>query len=227
LDIGEKIRVLRKIDKISQRELAEKSGISTLSLIRYEKGERTPSLDILAKIATVLKVPLEKLVISHDESFSYKLLLAIKNVLHEKEGVGGDAVLIDLKFRLLKFELDSEPLYDLSRNTNFELNIETQMRLLEYLYELDFRSFVSFCSENKDYINKNKNLDEIYLKSVVEKIVNFEKNSFDLFKDYLDVSFGKSVKDFNDESLKTLWKYINKILEFELHKLQNKIDEGE
>ncbi|GAA0236920.1 helix-turn-helix domain-containing protein [Metaclostridioides mangenotii] len=56
MSIGENIIRVRKIKKISQKELAEKSGISVNGLLNYEKDYREPTYTAIEKIADVLKV---------------------------------------------------------------------------------------------------------------------------------------------------------------------------
>lgn len=46
---------------MTQKELAEKAGIGVNSVSRYETDERTPTLDVLQKIANVLEIEIEKL----------------------------------------------------------------------------------------------------------------------------------------------------------------------
>ena len=55
--IGDTIFLLRKERKLSQEELADASGLSVMTIRRYEKNERTPSAANLSKIANALKVP--------------------------------------------------------------------------------------------------------------------------------------------------------------------------
>lgn len=56
LDVGEKIRVLRKKLDYTQQELAEKSGVAAVTIQQYERGVRVPKIDILVKIADALDV---------------------------------------------------------------------------------------------------------------------------------------------------------------------------
>lgn len=57
-----KIRLIRKAQKISGWELAKMTGISLQSVYRYEKGERTPKIDDLVKIAKALRVDVTDLI---------------------------------------------------------------------------------------------------------------------------------------------------------------------
>ena len=55
------IKHRRLMALMTQRELAQAANISTLSVIRYESGERTPTLDIASKIAKALNCTVDEL----------------------------------------------------------------------------------------------------------------------------------------------------------------------
>ena len=55
-DVGERLRVLRKQERLTQAELARQIGIQQSDLSRMEKGEYRVSLDNLFKILGVLDV---------------------------------------------------------------------------------------------------------------------------------------------------------------------------
>jgi transcriptional regulator with XRE-family HTH domain len=60
-DVGRKIRQLRISrvgPKLTQEELSERARISVSFLSMIERGERSPHLETLAKIAVALEVPL-------------------------------------------------------------------------------------------------------------------------------------------------------------------------
>lgn len=54
MNIGERIRLARKAMSMSQRDLAEKAGVSAMSISKYERGENNPSSEILMRIARAL-----------------------------------------------------------------------------------------------------------------------------------------------------------------------------
>lgn len=56
MSVGKEIRMLRKGKDWTQGELAKQSGLSLDSISRYEKGERSPTVDQLEKIAQALGV---------------------------------------------------------------------------------------------------------------------------------------------------------------------------
>jgi transcriptional regulator with XRE-family HTH domain len=59
--IGKRIQKRRKEVGLTQEELAEKAGISRAYMGYIEQGRNAPSLEILEKIANLLKLPLKEL----------------------------------------------------------------------------------------------------------------------------------------------------------------------
>lgn len=63
-EVGKKIRQLRLSrggPRMTQEELAERARISVSFLSMIERGERSPHLETLAKIASALEIPLADL----------------------------------------------------------------------------------------------------------------------------------------------------------------------
>lgn len=56
LNIGEKIKTHRKIKCLSQKQLSELTGISEISIRKYEAGDRKPKIEQLMKIANALDI---------------------------------------------------------------------------------------------------------------------------------------------------------------------------
>lgn len=61
LKLGKKVRRLRKQQKLSQEDLAEKSRIHRTYMGKIERGESNPPVQTVSKIAKALKVPLSDL----------------------------------------------------------------------------------------------------------------------------------------------------------------------
>ena len=53
---GKRLKELRKKSGLNQSQLAEKIGVSLLTLFRWEKGERTPRLEDIKALAKALGV---------------------------------------------------------------------------------------------------------------------------------------------------------------------------
>jgi len=57
--LGKKIKLARVELDLTQTDLADKIGAKQKSVSRYENGASTPSLETMAKIAKVLKKPVD------------------------------------------------------------------------------------------------------------------------------------------------------------------------
>jgi len=66
MELKDKIARLRKINGLTQVELAKKVGITTRALQNYEMGTRTPMIDTLTKIAYALDVEVDELVTDNE-----------------------------------------------------------------------------------------------------------------------------------------------------------------
>ena len=56
MTVGEHMREARKKAGLTQAQLAEKSGVATISIHQYETGKRTPRLEQLVYIASALEI---------------------------------------------------------------------------------------------------------------------------------------------------------------------------
>ncbi len=82
MELKDKIARLRKIKGLTQIELAKKVGITTRAIQNYEMGTRTPRIDVVTRIASVLEVDVDDLVNDSDN-----FIMAAK----EKYGARGKA----------------------------------------------------------------------------------------------------------------------------------------
>ena len=64
--VAENIKRIRKSKKLSMERLAAEAGVSRSMLGQIERGEANPSLGILGKLASALKVPAEVLLENDD-----------------------------------------------------------------------------------------------------------------------------------------------------------------
>ena len=60
--IGKKIKELRKKNKMTQKELSIKLGVSPAAVGLWETNKRTPDFDMLTKISDIFNVPLDYLI---------------------------------------------------------------------------------------------------------------------------------------------------------------------
>lgn len=59
MTIGQRIRLARRANQMSQRALAEAAGISAMAISKYERGSDIPSSSVLLQLARSLEVPVE------------------------------------------------------------------------------------------------------------------------------------------------------------------------
>lgn len=65
MNIGENIKLFRKKNKLTQKQLSELIGVSTITIQNYENNRRTPSIDTLQNISEVLNISLNQLLASY------------------------------------------------------------------------------------------------------------------------------------------------------------------
>ena len=86
LDIGSKIKGLRKAKKWSQEDLAKEIGSSRVMIGNYELNTNTPSIDIILKIAKVFDVSVDYLVGEGQlSSYDKEVLKRIEDIEHLPE----------------------------------------------------------------------------------------------------------------------------------------------
>ena len=68
MELGVKIKKLRKEKKLTQGELAEKIGISGNHLSRLERGVFQPSIEVVKRLALVLDTQVDGLLSGEDET---------------------------------------------------------------------------------------------------------------------------------------------------------------
>lgn len=67
MNIGKKIKKYRKLKKLTQKQLANQIEISEMSIRRYERGERQPTIDVLNLIANALDIDTSELLVSPED----------------------------------------------------------------------------------------------------------------------------------------------------------------
>ena len=61
IKLGERLRELRKESGLTQKEVAAKFNLNSVTYLHYEKSQREPSLSLLADFATFYKVSVDYL----------------------------------------------------------------------------------------------------------------------------------------------------------------------
>lgn len=63
MNIGQRIKNLRKEQNMTQKELSKKIGISASNITKYEIGQLEPNLEIITKLSKVFNVSISALII--------------------------------------------------------------------------------------------------------------------------------------------------------------------
>ncbi|MEQ8970926.1 MAG: helix-turn-helix transcriptional regulator [Coleofasciculus sp. C1-SOL-03] len=95
--LNEALRLMRVFHDLSQKELAEKLGISKSYLSEIESGKKTPTLDLLNRYSQSFDIPISSIMFfseSLDEdikieklrTFVSSKILAILNLIAENSG---------------------------------------------------------------------------------------------------------------------------------------------
>lgn len=83
LNLGEKLKSIRKERKLSQKELAEMSGVSLSAIQKFENGIRKPKLESIKNIAKSLQIDVYELLI--DDEIESNLLESKKDFLADNK----------------------------------------------------------------------------------------------------------------------------------------------
>ena len=90
MKLNQTIKRLRKDKKITQEQLAELTGVSLMTVRRWEWGETSPNSNVLARLAEVLGVTPETLLRGTDEDTAMNYLPASEGMTVTKGNDGRD-----------------------------------------------------------------------------------------------------------------------------------------
>ncbi|MDU1442082.1 MAG: helix-turn-helix transcriptional regulator [Clostridium cochlearium] len=122
MDIGSKIKELRESKGLTQKELGKRIGVTAVTITRYERGDRNPSIEMLNKIADALNVPLSDLIL-HRTQDSLEILYEVPPSKNQ---------LIDRKIDCI-CELIAAISYEETTIRNFSFSIDELFKIQEYI----------------------------------------------------------------------------------------------
>lgn len=73
-NIGQRIKELRIKQNMTQKELAEKSGLSEITIRKYESNERKPKIENIRNIAAALKVSMNTFLDGHWIEYNQEII---------------------------------------------------------------------------------------------------------------------------------------------------------
>lgn len=124
---GRKVKELRISQQMTQREFAEKVGITAASLSSYEKGQQMPSIGVAVSISTAFDVPLdwlcglsEGISTLHDQRQVWEAFRGISNLIDMTDGelFSSFEVSKDAPATAGRLSIHSKTLFDFIRNSN-------------------------------------------------------------------------------------------------------------
>lgn len=89
--LGEKIKEYRTSIKMTQQDFAYRLGVTGASVSAYENGTRTPSFDVLVRIANILGVTTDDLL---GRKKSHKITIDVTDLTNEQRKVIQDLIQI-------------------------------------------------------------------------------------------------------------------------------------
>ena len=103
-------RLIEEIEKnnLNQRKLADKIGVSEVSMCRYVHGDRMPRGNILVEMAKALKTTPEYLTGTEDEKDHLYALYEVRTIIH----VHGKHWDNDMKIKLIQKLLENIQKFD-------------------------------------------------------------------------------------------------------------------
>lgn len=177
--IGEKIKHLRKINKVTQKRLAKDLEISPQSISHYEAERRTPSLKIIKQIAEYFNISISYLV---DDNYSTKIELIdrydhtiIKHLVHY---LNREEIYKKIRVLYPKDEIDiiKDKIFKLGKGhlIDYFINIPLDQRkkIISYLCA---DIYIERMSNNRKLILTFKNKDHL--------IIDLKNNFFDHERD--------------------------------------------
>lgn len=215
MNIGERIRHYRSKKKITMKKLGKMIDLSEQAIGNYERGDRTPNLEIIKKIANALDVPIidiigaEKAIglepTSKEES---ELLNAVNNTVSTNEFIYSKSELEDID----KQEYITEFINDLILEKPYD------KKIVDIKKKIDTGESLS--DEDMKIINNNrsrKNIEKDFGLTQDISVMEYEKESYILFKQLL-ISLG-----YNNETVRPyLFKKIKAQIELEINMLKER-----
>lgn len=132
MELGENIQKARKAAGMTQKELAEKLGVSAPNISQYERGTKTPKIETVKRIAHALGVYWDTLYPEDEQA-----AVIIKSTLDGLEATGKSGVSFT---RAVEVDKNGKPLSPLSLDDSItfyyqELNLYGKAATADYMLQ--------------------------------------------------------------------------------------------
>ena len=102
MELNERLKLFMNERHYTQKELAEKTGITEASMSKYLSGERTPRIDVIVNLANALEITTDEL-LGNDIDEKAMTFFKAKTVLAR----GMESMSEEDKKKLMKFLLEN------------------------------------------------------------------------------------------------------------------------
>ena len=134
MSIGINIKYIRKLANLTQKEFADKIGISRNALINYEKGKRVPPIDVLFSISKVFNVSVDEITeLNYDVNSSGERPHNYSEICHHEHlNIVTEDLPLDSAFHLILKELDCD--FSLLDKLDYEFFETSLLQYAKFLY---------------------------------------------------------------------------------------------
>lgn len=196
-NIGNRIKELRLLKKMNQKDFAKQIGVTQASLSSYENEIKQPSLDVLSRIAGEFNVSLDWLC-SNSDTHHFVTGTDIIDFLLELNELHG-----------LDFQIESEITHDISEKYNYKSTLtfeESRKRKDSFDKKFDKSDLTDFLKEYSDLIKKLNSLDDEDIK----------KNYFEMWLEKKREHYSHYTVVYKDDKRKELTEELLNQIEFKL-----------
>lgn len=208
MTVGEKIKLFRKTNKLTQQELGDKVGVSAISIRKYESGDRIPSNTTLKVLSNIFNISVDELT-DENKTISFGSIMAhARNLGVSPNFLIGKTSESDLDFSNLEMML-SDIQYEKIKNSIEPLSTEKQKELSRHLVE-----YLKIVSE-LTYTNEPTllTIDVITLYSLIIKQIDLFRDELHFNKMGYNNTLDNAIKlsDLKKESLINIGSLLDKI----------------
>lgn len=145
MNVGDKIKDLRLKRELTQEQLAKDCGLSKNAIWNYENNKRSPSIDILKKIAKALDTNVYNLIDNNDTLTSKLLKLFEETICKGMDSENSLEVLCE------SIDIDEEVINE-ALSYNEDISESYLISMIDKIFKFYPNEFYKFYDKNKNFI---------------------------------------------------------------------------
>lgn len=185
---GDKIKHYRTLRNLTQKELAELSGISEIAIRKYESGERKAKLKTLYALSEVLNVPPPVLMSDFNELSNTFIHLLLFNI-YVDSGFDDD-ILLESTEKIYedhaseKLRNEQTPICDENDSPDFIIDVVNNIKKTckEYLEYCNTQFFL----DDMEKLTLSKRTKSFYYSNFLMNVITTNYESLETYPDYRD-----------------------------------------